>query len=265
MEVRIRLAGAAIGLALVGCSGQTLPSQPTGTLPTSAGSGVVATPSPQSSPARGEHLSDHLGALRVYPSKPDSAGGVDVHVELRNMNSQEIKYVYFSIDPYNAVNDVVESEIGGRTTARLRVTGPVGYHEFTRKIADVVWYNPTIVHLRLTLIEVEYANGVTAVVNGADLVTDANGNVTDKDQKAPSESMNETKYLETLKASSSRNPELEDVPEKDLLIAGKRMCSHPDYDGITFGEDAYVKLPKSVPESLRPAIWAAVVYALCPA
>lgn len=52
-------------------------------------------------------------------------GGVSPYIYWRNNSGKTIKYITFYTTPYNAVWDVVASEIGGYTTARLQVTGPI--------------------------------------------------------------------------------------------------------------------------------------------
>lgn len=66
-----------------------------------------------------------VGGAEVH--KIDSAGGVYVETYWKNNSDTPIKYVYFDVLPYNAVGDVVASEIGYKTQATLKITGPVYY------------------------------------------------------------------------------------------------------------------------------------------
>lgn len=97
----------------------------------------------------------------VYPSRPNSAGGVDVHITFINKSDRTFKYVTFGVTPYNAVGDKVSSEIGDKSSARLKSTGPYepghgnrsGYHW------DCIWYNYSIRSIKLNNVEIEYMDG----------------------------------------------------------------------------------------------------------
>ena len=65
------------------------------------------------------------GGARSWASGPDSAGGVGVQISIKNDSEKTIKYVSFKVIPYNAVNDVVSSSIGGVTDKWLKITGPI--------------------------------------------------------------------------------------------------------------------------------------------
>jgi hypothetical protein len=104
-----------------------------------------------------------LTVLGVAPSEPNSAGGVEMSVSFRNTDARRtIKYVNFTVTPYNAVGDVVRSTIGGEAARRLQVTGPIppaSPIEFRRW--DPVWYNGTIECVVLNRVDVEYMDGST--------------------------------------------------------------------------------------------------------
>ena len=67
---------------------------------------------------------DSVRILSAY-GLPNSVGGVGPTIIWRNDSGKTIKYATFTVTPYNAVGDVVESSIGKRTTAYLEVTGPI--------------------------------------------------------------------------------------------------------------------------------------------
>lgn len=60
----------------------------------------------------------------AYPLSPNSAGGVDVKIYWRNDTGKTIKYITFTVTPYNAVGDQVYSEIANKSVEKLRITGP---------------------------------------------------------------------------------------------------------------------------------------------
>lgn len=62
-------------------------------------------------------LKNTINIINVYPSKPNSAGGVDAHTVWKNTSDKTIKYIRFEWEPYNAVGDRVACEIRGFRTA----------------------------------------------------------------------------------------------------------------------------------------------------
>lgn len=55
----------------------------------------------------------------------NSADGVSIQILWRNESNKDIKYLTFSVTPYNAVGDKVSSSIGGKTTVNCKITGPL--------------------------------------------------------------------------------------------------------------------------------------------
>ncbi len=55
----------------------------------------------------------------------DSVGGVSPIIEYVNSSGKVIKYLTFTVTPYNAVNDKVISDIWGYSTTTFTVTGPI--------------------------------------------------------------------------------------------------------------------------------------------
>ena len=97
------------------------------------------------------------------PSRPNSAGGVDLHVGWRYLNPDKtVKYIRFTARPYNAVGDVRRGTIGGHSEFTGYSTGPL---EAERARLDYVWgnawYNYDISCVRLTRVWVEYTDGTS--------------------------------------------------------------------------------------------------------
>jgi len=97
----------------------------------------------------------------IYPSRPNSAGGVDVHITFVNKSDRTFKYVTFGVTPYNAVGDRVSSEIGDKSFARLLDTGPYkpGHGCPSWRYWDCIWYNPSIRSIKLNTVEIDYMDG----------------------------------------------------------------------------------------------------------
>lgn len=116
-------------------------------------------------------LKKTIQIINVYPSKPNSAGGVDAHTVWKNTSNKVVKYISFEWDPYNAVGDVVGCSIRGYRRTGGKVTGPInpgqtyGYGYYW----DCMWYNNTIKKLKLTKIEIDYMDGTTKTIETSDI------------------------------------------------------------------------------------------------
>ncbi len=107
----------------------------------------------------------------IYPSRPNSAGGVDVHITFINKSDKTIKYVTFGVAPYNAVGDRVSSEIGDRSFARLETTGPYKPgHGSSSGYWGCIWYNYSIRRIKLNNVEIEYMDGTEEAFFGGEWV-----------------------------------------------------------------------------------------------
>lgn len=106
------------------------------------------------------------GVCEIYsytPSEPNSADGVDISIAFRNLSSKTIKYITFSVTPFNAVDDPVFSEIGNKSTVNLKFTGPVDpaieKGTYSTGIWETVWYNRTIKYCKINSAIIEYMDG----------------------------------------------------------------------------------------------------------
>ncbi len=119
-----------------------------------------------------QKIKNTIKVTRCDCSRPNYAGGVDVYINFTNNSDKTIKYVYFTVEPYNAVGDIVESEVGNKTTAICTDTGPYGPgegHYGTSWYWNCVWYNSTIVRIELTKIRIEYTDGTQTSISGDDI------------------------------------------------------------------------------------------------
>ena len=76
------------------------------------------------------HIKGIIRVKNVYSSEPDFLGGVDLHIIWQNLSDKVVKYANFTAEPYNAVGDVVECKISGKTKVRGQFTGPVYSREW---------------------------------------------------------------------------------------------------------------------------------------
>lgn len=110
-----------------------------------------------------EPISEGVGVIAGDPigvRYPNSAGGVNVDIRVTPVGPGTVKYVVFDIVPYNSVDDAVSSEIGGKSTANLRFTGPLTSMTTGKTVsARNVWYNSTISYVEIVAVELEYMDG----------------------------------------------------------------------------------------------------------
>jgi hypothetical protein len=119
-----------------------------------------------------ESIVASLQIVKLKTEKPNSAGGVDCNIVWKNTSDKTVKYIRFSVAPFNAVNDMVASEIGNKTYVKLEVTGPVKPGETYGRdtLWESVWYNSTISYMQITGIEIEYMDGTIYSTNRADII-----------------------------------------------------------------------------------------------
>lgn len=117
----------------------------------------LATPAPTATPelVAVEALRD----ITITLFEPNSADGVDVALSWYNNSELTIKYITFSITPYNAVGDQVWCEIRNKSTMNLTVTGPNEPWDTAYCTFETVWYNPTTDSCVLQEIRIEYTDG----------------------------------------------------------------------------------------------------------
>jgi hypothetical protein len=104
-----------------------------------------------------------ISIIKYYTSQPNSACGVDPNIVWKNLSDKVVKYARFTLVPYNAVDDIVTSEIGGESYKRVKDTGPVkpGASSGYGTSWDCLWYNCQIKKMKITEIELEYMDGST--------------------------------------------------------------------------------------------------------
>ena len=105
----------------------------------------------------------------IRASEPDMAGGVDASIRFKAGATGVIKYLRFSVIPFNAVGDVVASTIDNESIKRLRFTGPVEGGRSRNGVWENVWYNLSIECMEIATAEVEFMDGRTESYAGEQL------------------------------------------------------------------------------------------------
>ncbi|MDF2565877.1 MAG: hypothetical protein K0Q53_2281 [Massilibacillus sp.] len=105
---------------------------------------------------------------KVSTDSPNSAGGVDLNIVWQNTSSKTVKYCYFTVVPYNSVNDAVSCTIRRSSEFTGKVTGPINPGQWNGENTswECAWYNNTIVRADLIKIKIEYTDGTTEQLSG---------------------------------------------------------------------------------------------------
>lgn len=108
---------------------------------------------------------------RIITHTPNSAGGVDLDIHWVNNSDKTVKYIVFVVEPYNAVNDVVECDIRNTSVFRGKETGPIekGNGNKPGYYWECAWYNSTISYAKITKIEIEYMDGTKVDIPNEDI------------------------------------------------------------------------------------------------
>ncbi len=113
----------------------------------------------------------------VFVDEINSAGGVDMKIAWENTSTKTIKYVYFTVEAYNAVDDKVYCEIGDYNEFTGYSTGPfeAGYTNLLyddwedEYSVDTYWencyYNSDIRYFVLTNIRIVYMDNTEENIN----------------------------------------------------------------------------------------------------
>ena len=107
-----------------------------------------------------------------FPGTPNSADGVNVIIFWKNISPKDIKYVTFTVKPFNAVDDVVYCSISNKADSKLRVTGPVEARDMEKpdsSVWDNVWYNNTIERIEIVQIDIIYMDNTEVSISASEV------------------------------------------------------------------------------------------------
>jgi len=111
-----------------------------------------------------ENIKSSIKVSKVWTAKPNSAGGVDLYINWKNLSDKVIKYVYFTIEPYNSVNDIVTCTIRHYSKFTAQDDGPFKKGQGTSGTAyywENAWYNHSIKGANLKSVRIIYMDGDT--------------------------------------------------------------------------------------------------------
>lgn len=115
------------------------------------------------------HVDGPNATVNNWLESPNSAGGAGVYIYFHNDTEKTIKYIYFTVIPYNAVKDQIFCSISGKSELRLSYTGPVEPNRRCHAFWENCWYNNTAHSVTLTQIEIEYMDGSNEVLRESDI------------------------------------------------------------------------------------------------
>ncbi|MCW7552127.1 hypothetical protein NX722_05600 [Endozoicomonas gorgoniicola] len=127
---------------------------------------------------------DHFGGLKAFEKayadpevpiligefgtlSPNSAGGVNVQIQVLNTSPKTIKYITYWLTAYNRVGDSVPDKITKRSTKRVDYTGPLDPgatnaqkelygRNTTTDYWENIWYNSSIRCATMDKVEITY-------------------------------------------------------------------------------------------------------------
>lgn len=97
-----------------------------------------------------------------YPNEYSSF--TDVSIEVINPFKQKIKYISFTFQAFNAVDDPVKDGISGATLKSVKGIGPIGYGEKGSYKFESVFYSKIISTMRITQIKIQFFDGATKTI-----------------------------------------------------------------------------------------------------
>jgi hypothetical protein len=103
-----------------------------------------------------------------YTEKLNSISGVNCSIQLMNISDKRIKYVYFTVTPYNRVDDIAYSETDRQSTTELEVVDYISPNESYHAEWKDVWYNSTIAYMKIDRIRVVFDDNNTSTIESQD-------------------------------------------------------------------------------------------------
>jgi hypothetical protein len=113
-----------------------------------------------------DNLPETIKIIKYYTLSPNLVGGVGCNIIWKNLSEKTIKYITFTVAPYNKVNDRVNSE------KNITETGPVKSKQISETYTywGCVWYNVTIDYMLITGIKIQYLDGSTISTDDINII-----------------------------------------------------------------------------------------------
>ena len=111
-----------------------------------------------------EEIKSSIKVTKIWTSSPNSAGGVDLYINWKNVSNKVIKYAYFTVVPYNSVNDIVNCTIRHYSSFTAQDEGPYSKGQGTSGTGyywENAWYNYSIKSVKLESVSIMYMDGTS--------------------------------------------------------------------------------------------------------
>ncbi len=111
-----------------------------------------------------EQIKSSIKVTKIWASTPNSAGGVDLYINWKNLSDKIIKYAYFTVIPYNSVNDIVNCTIRHYSRFNAQDEGPYSKGQGTKGTEyywENAWYNYSIKSVKLESVRIIYMDGTS--------------------------------------------------------------------------------------------------------
>lgn len=111
-----------------------------------------------------EEIKSSIRIIKIWTDRPNSAGGVDLYINWENLSDKTIKYVYFTVSPYNSVNDTVKCTIRKYSSFTAQDEGPYSKGQGlkgTKYFWENAWYNYSIKGVNLESVRILYMDGTS--------------------------------------------------------------------------------------------------------
>lgn len=120
-------------------------------------------------PSSTKKAADRIEITESCLCKPNTVGGCDYKFNYRNKSQKTIKYLTLYVDTYNAVNDLTHCEIKGTCSFVGKDTGPVAPDKFSYCLWECIIYNWSAKYVKFYKIVIEYTDGSSYTIAGADV------------------------------------------------------------------------------------------------
>ncbi len=98
-----------------------------------------------------------------YPNEYSSFA--DVYVEVINPFPKKIKYIWFTLKAFNAVDDLIKNGISGASSVTVKGIGPIDYSDRATYNFESVFYSKVINSMMLSQIKIQFFDGTVKVIN----------------------------------------------------------------------------------------------------
>ncbi len=114
---------------------------------------------------RGKEVNSPVVILDYGISDINSKEGVSCYVDFINISDKLAKYVNIDLVPYNCVYDQAYSHIDGSSEKTLNITNFIGPNEEYSAAWDNVWYNSTIISMKISKVEMIFTDNSKLVID----------------------------------------------------------------------------------------------------